>query len=137
MFYERFCALCKTAGKTPSAVLEDIGLTRMNASLWKKGSMPSAANLQKLADYFEVPLDYLMGTNETITVDVRPPWEIQETISDAEIEKDLILLKNLLGEIDAIPKKYKAEAIHDITTFVQFTLSRYKTMVPADSFIGP
>ena len=136
MFYERFCALCKTVGKTPSAVLEDIGLTRMNASLWKKGSMPSAANLQKLADFFEVPLDYLMGTHESVTVDVRDPSEVQETISDAEIEKDLILLKNLLEEVDTIPKRYKAEAIHDIATFVQFTLSRYKTMVPEESLIS-
>lgn len=136
MFYERFCALCKIHGKTPSAVLEEIGLTRMNASLWKKGSMPSTANLQKLADYFEVPIDYLLGTHDSITVDVRNSEEVQETISDAEIEKDLILLKNLLKEVDSIPKRYKAEAIHDISTFVQFTLSRYKTMVPEESFIG-
>ena len=66
MFYERFCALCKIHGKTPSCVLEDIGLTRMNASLWKKGGMPSSTNLQKLADYFEVPTDYLLGTHEML-----------------------------------------------------------------------
>lgn len=137
MFYERFLALCNARGVKPTAVADAIGLSRMNASRWKKGTMPSAANLQKLADYFEVPLDYLMGTNETITVDVRPPWEVQETISDAEIEKDLILLKKLLEEVDTIPKRYKTEAIHTIATFVKFTLEQYKTMVPSDSFIGP
>lgn len=136
MFYERFCALCKTHGKTPSAVLEEIGLTRMNASLWKKGSMPSSANLQKLANYFEVPVEYLLGTHDSITVDVRDPEEVRETISDAEIEKDLMSLKNLLEEVNTIPKKYKAEAIQEIAAFAQFTLHKYKTMVPEESFIG-
>lgn len=137
MFYERFLELCKMHNVTPTFVVESVGLSKSNATYWKGGSIPSKKNLQKLADYFEVPVEYLLGTHETITVDVRDPSEVQETISDVQIEKDMVLLKNLLNEIDTIPKKYKAEAIHDITTFVQFTLSRYKTMVPADSFIGP
>lgn len=137
MFYERFLALCNARGVKPTAVADAIGLSRMNASRWKKGTMPSAANLQKLADYFEVPLDYLLGTNETITVDVRPPWEVQEIISDAEIEKEMILLKNLLEEVNAIPKRYRVEAIQTMTTFINFALEHYKHMVPEDSFIGP
>ena len=46
MFYEQFRALCKVRNETPSHVLECIGLTRMNASLWKKGGMPSAQDRQ-------------------------------------------------------------------------------------------
>ena len=136
LFRSRFCALCKIHGKTPSCVLEDIGLTRMNASLWKKGGMPSSTNLQKLADYFEVPTDYLLGTHEMLTVDVRNPEEVQEKISEAEIEKDKIMLEKLLKEIDTIPKRYKAEAIHEMAAFIQFTLHKYKTLVPEESFIG-
>ncbi len=136
MFYERFLTLCKNRGVKPTAVADAIGLSRTNASFWKKGSIPSATNLQKLADYFEVPLDYLMGTHETLTVDVRDPEEIQELISDAEIEKDKIMLEKLLKEIDTIPKRYKAEAIHEMAAFMQFTLHKYKTLVPEESFIG-
>ena len=53
-------------------------------------------------------------THETLTADVRDPEEIQELISDAEIEKDKIMLEKLLKEIDTIPKRYKAEAIHEM-----------------------
>ena len=136
MFYERFLALCNARNIKPTAVADAIGVSRMNASRWKKGTMPSFANLQKLAEYFEVPLDYLTGTHEMLTVDVRNPEEVQEKISEAEIEKDKIILEKLLKEIDTIPKRYKAEAIHEMAAFMQFTLHKYKTLVPEESFIG-
>ena len=103
MFYERFLALCNARNIKPTAVADAIGVSRMNASRWKKGTMPSFANLQKLAEYFEVPLDYLTGTHEMLTVDVRNPEEVQEKISEAEIEKDKIMLEKLLKEVDTIP----------------------------------
>jgi len=137
MFYERFCALCKVRGKAPTAVLDEVGLSKMNSTLWKKGAMPSYASLQKLAEYFNVPTDYLTGTYETITFTFDSSPEQRETITEAEIEKEMILLRNLIEEVNTIPKNRKAEAIRDIKTLVQYVLDKYKTMVPEDSFIGP
>ena len=136
MFYERFLALCNARNIKPTAVADAIGVSRMNASRWKKGTMPSFANLQKLAEYFEVPLDYLTGTHEMLTVDVRNPEEVQEKISEAEIEKDKIMLEKLLKEVDTIPKRYKAEPIDDMAAFMQFAVHKYKALVPEESFIG-
>ena len=136
MFYERFLALCNARGIKPTAVADAIGLSRMNASRWKKGTMPSSANLQKLADYFEVPVDYLLGTHDSVTVDVSEQPDVQETISDAEIEKGKILLRNLIEGIDTVPKRHRNKAIQEIAAFAQFTLHKYKTMVPEESFIG-
>lgn len=82
MFYEQFRALCKVRNETPSHVLECIGLTRMNASLWKKGGMPSAENIQKLANYFGVPVDYLLNTNAAMSANSS---NMHRIISDAEI----------------------------------------------------
>lgn len=61
MFYDRFVGLCKERGVSPSAVMVSIGLNKSNATFWKKGSIPKGDTLQKLADYFDVSTDYLLG----------------------------------------------------------------------------
>lgn len=137
MFYDRFLALCKVKEMAPSAVVEAIGINKANASFWKKGSMPSSANLQKLADFFEVPTDYLLGQSDSVTVDVKDEAVVYDTISKAEIEEDKILLGKLLQEIDTIPERHRGDAIHEIATIAKMILRRYKTLVPSDSFIGP
>ena len=126
MFYEQFRALCKIRNETPSHVLESIGLTRMNASLWKKGGMPSAENIQKLANYFGVPVDYLLNTNAAMSANSS---NMHRIISDAEIAKNQILLENLVKELmEIIPKQYRPAAIHDMTTFAEFVISKYTAL---------
>jgi len=137
MFYERFISLCQVRGVSPSHVMKEININRANASFWKKGSMPSSENLQKLALYFKVPVEYLLGTNDSLTVDVRDPDALRETISKAEIEKDRLFLGGLVEQLDTLPENYRAEAIQDMTTFAQYVLDKYRAMVPEDSFIGP
>lgn len=119
MFYERFLALCNARDVKPSAVASAIGLSKTNASFWKKGSMPSSANLQKLADYFEVPVGYLLKTPVE-----RPAT--RKTIEDAELEAGRIRLKNLVDGIDAIPKENRPDAIREIAAFTRYTLDKYK-----------
>lgn len=136
MFYERFTALCKARGISPSAVTESIGINRTNASFWKKGSMPSSGNLQKLADYFGVPTDYLLGTNDAVSVDVSSKEVIYDTITKAELEREKILLNNLIESIDSLPEKYQHDAIHEIASFAEYTLQKYKTRVPEELLIN-
>lgn len=136
MFYERFKALCKTRGMSPSAVVEAIGINKANASFWKKGSMPSSSNLQKLADYFDVSTDYLLGVNDTVSVDVRDKTLMYDKLTQEESENDKNYLNMLLQEIDTIPEKYKDEAIHELVSIARYILNRYKNLVPEESFIG-
>ena len=68
MFYDNFSFLCSQRNVSPSAVMKAIGLNKSTASYWKKGKIPSSDTLQKLADYFGVSLDYLVG----------PPEEVQK-----------------------------------------------------------
>ncbi|MDE7243573.1 MAG: helix-turn-helix domain-containing protein [Oscillospiraceae bacterium] len=127
MFYQRFLALCNTCGVKPTAVADAIGLSRTNASYWKKGSLPSIKNLRKLADCFEVPVEYLLGTQDD-TEAIRDPVEVRETISRAESEKDRIALEGLLRELDAIPEEYRDDAIREMSCFAQYVLHKYRTM---------
>ena len=136
MFYERFIALCNVRGVTPSSVAEAIGISNANATYWKKGSMPSSKNLQKLADYFEVPVDYLLGTNDAVTVDFSDKSREYETISKAEVESCRLFLTDLLREIDTLSERVRDEAIYEIASTAKLTLRRYKTLVPIESYIG-
>ena len=61
-FYERFEWLCEEKGVTPTQAARDAGIRQSVVSMWKKrGSTPSGKTLNKLAEYFEVSTDYLLG----------------------------------------------------------------------------
>lgn len=61
-FYERFEWLCGKKGVTPTQAARDVGIRQSVVSMWKKrGSTPNGKTLNKLAEYFEVSTDYLLG----------------------------------------------------------------------------
>ena len=60
MFYTIFLDLCRAVSKSPTTVLEEIGLGRGNITNWKNGTIPSDKILRKIAIYFDVPQKYLL-----------------------------------------------------------------------------
>ena len=65
MFYDNFIRLCNSIGKAPSAVVVEAGMQKSIVTGWKKrGSLPSDATAQKLADYFGITVAELMAENE-------------------------------------------------------------------------
>lgn len=63
-FYKNYVELCAKKKKSLSAVAEEIGLSRTSPNGWKKGKQPSDVNIQKLAEYFGVSVEYLRGEEE-------------------------------------------------------------------------
>lgn len=61
MFYDVYANLCIEKGVSESKAAESIGLNRSAVIKWKKGTLPSGQTVQKLADYFGVTTDYLLG----------------------------------------------------------------------------
>lgn len=61
MFWRNFKNLCESAGTSPNAVCASIGLSTATATYWKNGTIPKIDALIKLADYFNVSIDYLVG----------------------------------------------------------------------------
>lgn len=64
MFYHKYIDLCNKRGISPSAAAEKIGFYRSDVTRWGKGSTPRQASLQKIADYFGVPVSYLTGEEQ-------------------------------------------------------------------------
>lgn len=80
MFYDNFVRLCNKAGKKPTAVAVEIGLKKSASTSWKNGTIPTDANLQKLADYFGCSISEL--TSETPS----PAVSDSDTVSEDTIK---------------------------------------------------
>lgn len=64
-FTERFCELLEQRNMTAYALAKDSGINERIVGHWKAGERyPSMDNLVKLADYFNVSIDYLVGRSD-------------------------------------------------------------------------
>lgn len=62
MFYDLFCDLCKEKGISVTKATVEIGLSRTIGTKWKRtGATPNGETLNRIADYFGVSTDYLLG----------------------------------------------------------------------------
>ncbi len=68
-FYDRFLRLCQNQGISPSRVAQDCGINRSSVTSWKNnGYTPRGDALQRIADYFGVSVDSLLGEEEKTPV---------------------------------------------------------------------
>lgn len=70
MFWEIFYKLCVKKNVSPNAVAKEINVSNSTTTKWKNGTMPNGEILIKLADYFDVSIDYLIGRSEQSTMQV-------------------------------------------------------------------
>lgn len=64
MFYDKFKQLCDMKGVSCNKAALEIGLSNATPTKWKKTrATPDGVTLKKVADYFDVPVDYLLGTS--------------------------------------------------------------------------
>lgn len=65
MFYDLYCKLCDAKGVSPTRAAIDLGISRSSPTTWKvKGTKPGNETMLKMANYFNVSLDYLFGQEE-------------------------------------------------------------------------
>jgi len=114
MFYERFEALCRKNGYTPSAACLAMGRSKNLAAKWKStGSMPSAEVLNQIAEFFDVSVDYLLGKSDNDAEDESIRAR-QEAFDRAEMRvlfdaaRDVPASK--IYEVVSMLEKYKEES---------------------------
>ena len=64
MFYSTLQALCEKKGVKITNVVADLKISTGNLSKWKAGVIPKSATITKIADYFGVSADYLLGRTD-------------------------------------------------------------------------
>jgi transcriptional regulator with XRE-family HTH domain len=104
MFYDLFCRLCQEKGVSPTRATIEIGLSRTIGTKWKKtGATPQGDTLQKIADYFGVSVDYLLGNEE----------------KPASQEADELLKDELVAFYGEVKNDLDQDDIDDLKTFMR------------------
>lgn len=67
-FFPRFYQLCRNHGTSPNAVGRLLGIPSGSITAWKQGAAPRSATLNKIAEHFDVSVDFLLGKNEYLTI---------------------------------------------------------------------
>ena len=65
MFWDIYCKECSKIDKKPNKVASELGLSAATTTKWKSGTIPNGETLVKIADYFNVSVDYLLGREES------------------------------------------------------------------------
>lgn len=60
-FYENYVRLCNQINKSPSAVAIELKIGKPSVTRWKSGVKPRYATAMKVANYFGVSVEELMG----------------------------------------------------------------------------
>ena len=105
MFYDNFVALCASVNKTPAYVGRELGIDKSTISCWKaRKTKPSDVNAQKIADYFGVTEEELIGkgikkapnpkdeAEDSETAELRDNW----SSADENERRDLLKMARML-----------------------------------------
>ncbi len=109
MFYDIFKKLCDDRGVNPTRASMEIGISRGSTAYWKKrcregyNTMPDSYTAEKIANYFNVSIDYLFGRTDDPTDPKSAPRDCSAAISEAVCK---------YKKLDAVDK-VKAEAYID------------------------
>lgn len=88
MFFDNFVRLCEQKGVKPSRALTEAGVPKSAYSYWRteagagNDAKPTSQNAVKLAQYFDVTVDYLLTGEQK----ENPPQQPQSEV-DAALER--------------------------------------------------
>lgn len=94
MFYDIYSKLCKNKGLSPSKVALEMGINKGTVSVWKnKGTTPQRDILQKIADYFNISIDELLGNEK------KPILKDEDGLTKKDKKDIAKRLEQMLGEM--------------------------------------
>lgn len=64
MFWDNFYLLCTKNGISPNALAKQLGIPSGSITAWSKGSVPRNNTLKKIAEHFDVSVDWLLGKTD-------------------------------------------------------------------------
>lgn len=101
MFFDNFVRLCDQKGVKPSRALTEAGVPKSAYSYWRteagagNDAKPTNQNAVKLAQYFDVTVDYLLTGNQK----ENPPQHPQSEV-DAALER-------IRRKLESMPKEQR------------------------------
>ena len=105
-FYEKYRQLCTELGKSDSAVAAEIGLSNSTVTTWRQGAIPRRPTLKRVADYFGVSVEEMMGYSG---IEKTPTSEGERNAVQTEDEEDMLLLARHMAPIPEDDRKQLKE----------------------------
>ena len=101
-FYEKIIELRNQIGKSQASAAEEMGISNTALNNYEKGlRKPKYDALKKIADYYGVTIDYLLGVDETTETEWAPQTQILlQTLrgaSEKEIAQAVKIVEALKG----------------------------------------
>lgn len=115
MFYDKFIALCKRDGVSPSKAMTDNGFNKATVSMWKRKYLkgqdvrPSFDMISALSKYFNVSSDYFVKSDERDSE--------REKISDEDL---------MFALFDGTADQITPEMFNEVKQFAQYIAEREK-----------
>lgn len=118
---ERIFYLLEKNNLTASDLGVYIGVKPSSINGWKNGSYPSSKYIQKIADFFNVSVSYLIsGGNEIELGKTKKEVDILNTLTEENLEKVLSYAEFLLYKEKMIPKKELVAQVLKEETGIEF-----------------
>lgn len=101
MFFDNFVRLCEQKGVKPSRALTEAGVPKSAYSYWRteassgNDAKPTNQNAVKLAQYFNVTVDYLLTGNQKENLPQQPQSKV-----DAAVER-------IRRKLESMPKEQR------------------------------
>lgn len=92
MFIDNYEQLCANIGKSPTAVLKELGMSHNMYAHWRTGGIPTNPTKLKLADYFDISVSELMGAEK------KPATAMSNELSNLDIQ--LIQMLSSLSDVE-------------------------------------
>ena len=105
-FYEKYRQLCTELGKSDSAVAAEIGLSNSTVTTWRQGAIPRRPTLKRVADYFGVSVEEMMGYSG---IEKTPTSDGERNAVQTEDEEDMLLLARHMAPIPEDDRKQLKE----------------------------
>lgn len=127
MYYENFAKLCEESNIKPNKVSKETGISTATLTSWKQGKYtPKQDKLQKIADFFGVPLRWLMGDMEEeinkygdALIKIEREVELVQSTDDLQKQNEQKLAR-LLSYFNAINNK------NELLSFAEYLYSKEK-----------
>lgn len=100
MFYDVYVKLCEEHGEKPYSVPYKLGWSNNSiVKQWSLGSTPRKDKLVQIANYFNVPVAYLLTEDESLLETKKPATEVT---GEDEVTNEIL---GLLGDLDQEAKR--------------------------------
>lgn len=100
ILYMRIKELCKKTDITIAELERTLGFGNSSIKKWENTSSPSVDKIVKIAEYFNVSIDYLLGRSD-----------IESPISELIGDEDIILFQQARQKMTSYSKKNEGQSL--------------------------